>query len=74
MEIGGMLFDVRLDGHEILVDEGRGLIIGIGFGFQPNACASSRGGTEINQQWFLFRLRFCQRRVCVFVPFDSHFC
>jgi hypothetical protein len=63
---------VRLDRHEVLVDEGRGFLVSVGFGFQPNARASSRGGAEIYQQWFLRRLTFGECRVHVFVPLHSH--
>jgi hypothetical protein len=63
---------VRLDRHEILVDERRGVIVSIGFGFQPNARASSRSSAEINEQRFLFLLGFGECRVCIFVPLHGH--
>ena len=70
MEVDGMFFDVRFEGQEILIDEGRDLIVGVGFGLQPNARASSRGGAEINQQRSVLRFRFTERRVGVLAPFD----
>ena len=72
MEVGGMFFDVRLDSHEMLVDEGCDFRIGVGLGLQPSAGASSRGGAEVNEQRFICFLRFGERRVEVFLPLDSH--
>jgi hypothetical protein len=72
MKIGGVFFNVRLYGDEVVVDERSGFRIGIGLGFQPGACASGRGGAEINQQRLLGSLGFRQRRVGVFVPIDGH--
>ena len=67
-----MFFDVRLDRDEVVVDEGRDIWVGVRLGLQPSARASSRGGTEINQQRFLRSLGFRQRGVGVFIPIDSH--
>jgi hypothetical protein len=67
-----MFFDVRLDGHEVLVNEGSDFLVGVRFGLQPNASASSRGGAEINEQRFLRRLCFFECRVRIFVPLHSH--
>jgi hypothetical protein len=49
MEIGWGFFDV--DGYrmKILVDKLCNLIIGVRFGFQPNASTSSGSGAEIKQ-------------------------
>jgi hypothetical protein len=73
MKIDGVFFDVRLKGHEVFVDERRDFPVSVGFGFQPNACASSRGGAEINEQWFLCRLSLGQGCVCILFPLHSHF-
>jgi len=73
MEVDGVFLDVRLDRKEILVDEGRDFIIGIGFGLQPNACASSRSSAEVKQQGLLVSLCLSECRVYVFVPLHSHF-
>ena len=50
MEVDGVFLDVRFDRKEILIDEGRDFIVGIGFGLQPNARPSSRSRAEIEQQ------------------------
>ena len=73
MEVNGVFLDVRFDGKEILIDEGRDFIVGIGFGLQPNACASSRRSAEVEQQRLLGRLCFSDCRIDVFVPLNSHF-
>lgn len=52
-----LLFDIDSGGNELLVDEGRQLSFAIGFGFQPNTCASSGRCAEIKQYWPMFRLR-----------------
>jgi hypothetical protein len=72
MKVGGVFFYVRLDGQEILIDEGRGLPVSIGLGLQPSARASSRGGAEIDQEGSLCGLSFCQSRVSISVPLYSH--
>jgi hypothetical protein len=43
-----MFFDVSFEWNESLIDEVGGFLIGVGLGFQPSTCASSRGGREIN--------------------------
>jgi hypothetical protein len=48
VKVDRMFFDMRLDGHKIFVDERRGRIVRVGFGFQPNASASRRRGAEID--------------------------
>jgi hypothetical protein len=70
MKVGGVFFDVRLQGQEVLVDEGSDFRVGVGLGLQPSACASSRGGAEIYEQRSLCRLGFGERGVCVFVPLN----
>jgi len=72
MEIRGMLFNMRGERHQVIVDEPRGLIVLVRFGFQPNTSTSSRCGAEIDQQGFLVRLRFRERRVCIFQPIYFH--
>ena len=73
MEVDGVFLDVRFDRKEILIDEGRDFIIGIGFGLQPNACASSRGSAEVEQQRLLVSLCLSECRIYLFVPLNSHF-
>ena len=68
-----MFLDVRCDRKEILIDEGRDFIVGIGFGLQPNARASSRSGAEVEQQRLLVSLRLSECHIDVFVPLNSHF-
>ena len=46
--------------------------IRVRLGLQPSAGASGRGGAEIDQQRFLRRRSFRERRVCVLVPVDGH--
>jgi hypothetical protein len=72
MEVHGAFFDVGCYRKEILIDEGRDFIVGIGFGFQPNARASSRGRAEVDQQRLLFGLGLSECRIDVFVPVNSH--
>jgi len=68
-----MFLDVRFDRKEIFIDEGRDFIVGIGFGLQPNARASSRSSAEVEQQGLLVRLCLTECRIHVFVPLNSHF-
>lgn len=60
------------NGNEVLLDERRDLRVAIRFGFQPSACASSRGGAEVNQDRFVFRLRLGQSGINVFDPMHCH--
>ena len=73
MKVNRVFLDVRCHRTEILIDEGRDLIVGIGFGLQPNACASSRSGTEVEQQGLLVSLCLSECHIYVFVPLNSHF-
>ena len=73
MEVNWVFLDVRFDRKESLIDEGRDFIVGIGFGLQPNACASTRSGAEVEQQGFLSSLCLSECRVYVFVPSNCHF-
>jgi hypothetical protein len=67
-----VLFDVRLQGKEILIDEGGDFRIGVGLGFQPSASASGRGRAEINEQRLSCGLGLGERRVGILFPFDCH--
>lgn len=67
-----MFFDVRAESYEMLFDEARDGIVTVRFGFQPNATASRRRCTEIDEQRFVSALRFRERRIDVFSEFDSH--
>ena len=73
MEVDGVFLDVRFDRKEILINEGRDFIVGIGFGLQPNARASNRSSTEVEQQGLLVSLCFSECRISVFGPLNSHF-
>jgi hypothetical protein len=73
MEVDGMFLDVRFDRKEILIDEGRDFIVGIGFGLQPNARTSSRCSAEVEQQGLLVSLCLSESHINVFVPLNSHF-
>lgn len=68
-----MFLDVRFDRKESLIDEGRDFIVGIGFGLQPNARASSRSSAEVEQQGLLVSLCLSECRINVFVPLNCHF-
>ena len=68
-----MFLDVRFDRKEILIDEGRDFIVGIGFGLQPNARASNRSSAEVEQQGLLVSLCLSECRINVFVPLNSRF-
>ena len=73
MEVDGVFLYVGFDRKEILMDEGRDFIVGIGFGLQPNARASSRSSAEVEQQGLLVSLCLSECRIYVFVPLNSHF-
>ncbi len=73
MEVDGVFLDVCFDRKEILIDEGRDFIVGIGFGLQPNTCASSRSSAEVEQQGLLVGLCLSECRINVFVPLNCHF-
>jgi hypothetical protein len=73
MEVGRVLLDVGLDRKEILIDEGRDFIVGLGFGLQPNASASSRSSAEVEHQGPLVSLCLSECRINIFVPLNSHF-
>lgn len=73
MEVDGVFLYVGFDRKEIFIDEGRDFIVGIGFGLQPNARASSRSSAEVEQQGLLVSLCLSEYRIDVFVPLNSHF-
>jgi hypothetical protein len=73
MEVDGVFLDVGFNRKEIFIDEGRDFIVGIGFGLQPNARASSRSSAEVEQQGLLVSLCLSECRINVFVPLNSHF-
>ena len=60
MEPRGVLLDVRFDREELRLDELGRLLIGVRLGFRPSACASSRRGAEIDQQWMALLLGACE--------------
>ena len=73
MEVDWVFLDVRFDRKEILIDEGRDFNIGIRFGLQPNARASSRSSAEVEQQGLLLSPCLSKCRINIFVPLNSHF-
>jgi len=73
MEVDRVFLDVRFDRNEILIDEGRDFIVGIGFGLQPNARASSRSSAEVEQQGLLVSLCLSECSINILVPLNSHF-
>lgn len=68
-----MFFDVGFDRKEIVIDKIRNFIVSVGFGLQPNTCASSRSRTEIKQHRLLVGLCLSKRNIKVFDPLNSHF-
>jgi len=73
MEVDGVFLDVRFYWKEILIDEGRDIIVGVGFGLQPNACASSWSSAEVEQQGLFVGLCLSECGINIFVPLNSHF-
>ena len=63
-----MLFDVNRYRKEVFADKGCGTGIRIRLGFQPSACASGRGGAEVEQDGLQFLLPLRERRVDIFHP------
>ena len=68
------ILDVRGDWNEVLIDERGELGVGVRFGLQPNATASSGSSAEIEEYRFVLGLcaRLCA--VKVFDPFHCHEC
>jgi hypothetical protein len=56
VESGGLLFDVDVEGDELVANERRDLVIAVRFGFQPNATPSGGCRAEVDEKR-LFRLR-----------------
>jgi hypothetical protein len=67
-----MFFDVSFEWDEVLVDKVSGFLIGIGLGFQPSTCASSRRGREIDQQRLILSFRLLESGIGIFDPVDEH--
>lgn len=59
MEPGRVFFNVGFDGDEILLDEICGLLVFVGLGIQPSACASRGCGAEIQKNGTGILLGFC---------------
>jgi hypothetical protein len=72
MKVSGMFFDVCFERDEVVVDECRGLIVAVGFGFQPNTCASRGSSAEIYQYRFLVCFSLAKCGVCVCQPMYFH--
>ena len=73
MEVNWVFLYVDCDRKEILIDEGRDFIVGIGLGLQPNTRASNRSSAEVEQQRLLVSLCLSECGINVFVPLHSHF-
>ena len=67
-----MLFDVRFDRNEILLNELRGLRVVVRLGFQPSAGASSRRRTKVDKKRLMFFFSQKQCLIDVAVPIDAH--
>ena len=67
-----MFLDVRCDRKEFLIDEGGDFIVGIGFGLQPNARASSWSSAEVEEHVLVLGLRVGEDAVDVVTPVDVH--
>jgi hypothetical protein len=72
MKIRRGLFDVDGYWKKVLIDKSCELGVAIGFGFQPNASASSRGGAEVKQDWLIVTLGLGQRAIGVCNPLHGH--
>jgi len=72
LEIGGVLFDVRFERYEMLMDELRHSGIGVRLGFQPSAAASGRGGAEVDEKGLVLAFSLRERSVGVSDPLYSH--
>jgi hypothetical protein len=66
VEISGVLFDVCLERHEVVVNERSSLVIAVRLSFQPSACTSGRRGAKVDEQRLLLRFGFreCGVSVC----------
>ena len=48
MEVSGVLFDVCLERHEVVVNKRSSLVIAVRLGFQPSTCASRGRGAKVS--------------------------
>ena len=69
-----MLLDMSVHRNKTLVDELCGFWIRIGLGLQPSTGASSRRGTEVEQDSLFFLFRKKQRLIYIFTPAYGHIC
>jgi len=72
LEPSRVLLDVGFYGQEVVVDESRGLVVGVGLGFQPSARASGGGRAEVEKKRTRRRFRLGERRVDVLAPLYCH--
>jgi hypothetical protein len=63
-----IFLDMNFERNEVTVDEIGGFRVGIGFGFQPSACASTGCGAKVHEQRLTAGLRLCQGGVGIFLP------
>jgi len=68
-----LVFDVNLDGQEVLVDVSIDVRVGISLGIQPSARPSHRGGVEVDQHALTGLLRLAERFIDILRPVDRHF-
>jgi hypothetical protein len=73
MEIGRLLFDMRLNCDKILVDENGGCVVRIGFGFQPNASASRGRRAKIDHSGLFCTFAFVSARSTSWFQFTAMF-
>jgi len=67
-----LLFDVDLNGDEILAEGLRYAVIGVNLGFQPSAPRSHRGGAEIEEDRPPALLCFRQGGIGIAIPVYFH--
>ena len=70
MEESGLLFYVDRERNKAFVDLGRNLLVGIGFGFQPNAPSSARRSAEVEKQRLVSRSSRLERFIDILPPLD----
>jgi len=69
---GALLADISGEGDEIAVDRFGDLRVGVGFGFQPNASASSGRSGEVEQHGLVRLLGFGKGSFEIASPLDEH--
>jgi hypothetical protein len=72
MKVRRFLFDIDGGWGKCFVDVLSQLRVTVGFGFQPNASASSWGRAEVKQRRPMFRLRLAKCGVKILEPIHCH--